>query len=95
MNIEVQELQDSINDLHEFNPMMGHRGCRLSVTYPEITKNASKSYNRAALTVQKEGIKTLPEIMIPLIGDVKELKYVKGLIVEEVESVFKRKKRKC
>ncbi len=92
MGMKTQELEDIISDLHEFNPMMGHRGCRLSVTYPEITKMQVRAILEAALTVQKEGTKVVPEIMIPLIGDVKELKYVKKLITDEAEEVFKDKK---
>jgi len=90
--MKVEELKDTINELHEFNPMMGHRGCRLSVTYPEITKMQARAIIEAALTVQSEGIKVVPEIMIPLIGDVKELKYVKGLILEEINAVFAERK---
>ncbi len=92
MGMKTQELEDIISDLHEFNPMMGHRGCRLSVTYPEITKMQVRAILEAVLTVQKEGTKVVPEIMIPLIGDVKELKYVKKLITDEAEEVFKEKK---
>jgi len=92
MGIGVQELKNEISELHEFNPMMGHRGCRLSVTYPEITKMQVRAIIEAALTVQSEEIKVVPEIMIPLIGDVKELKYVKKLIVDEAEAVFRERK---
>jgi len=92
MDMKVEELKDVINELHEFNPMMGHRGCRLSVTYPEITKMQVRAIIEAALTVQNEGIKVVPEIMIPLIGDVRELKYVKGLILEEINAVFAERK---
>ena len=92
MDMKFNDLKDSINELHEFNPMMGHRGCRLSVTYPEITRMQTRAIIEAALTVQSEGIKVVPEIMIPLIGDVKELKYVKKIIVDEANEVFKERK---
>ena len=80
----VEQIKTIIDGLHEFNPMMGHRGCRLAVTYPEIAKMQTAAVIRAAINVQKKHpdwtIK--PEIMIPLVGDVKELKYVKKFVVE-------------
>ena len=84
----VQEIKDIIAGLHEFNPMMGHRGCRLAVTYPEIAAMQTKAVIRAAIEVQKEHPewKVVPEIMIPLVGDVKELKYVKKTIVETADA---------
>ncbi len=84
----VQEIKDIINGLHEFNPMMGHRGCRLAVTYPEIAAMQTKAVIRAAIEVQKEHPewKVVPEIMIPLVGDVKELKYVKKTIVATADA---------
>ena len=80
----VQQIKDIITSLHEFNPMMGHRGCRLAVTYPEIAKMQTSAVIRAAINVQKEhpDWNVVPEIMIPLVGDVKELKYVKSVVVE-------------
>ncbi len=80
----VQQIKDIITSLHEFNPMMGHRGCRLSVTYPEIAKMQTSAVIRAAINVQKAHPEwnMVPEIMIPLVGDVKELKYVKKVVVE-------------
>ena len=80
----VQQIKDIITSLHEFNPMMGHRGCRLSVTYPEIAKMQTSAVIRAAINVQKAHPEwnMVPEIMIPLVGDVKELKYVKSVVVE-------------
>ena len=80
----VQQIKDIISGLHEFNPMMGHRGCRLSVTYPEIAKMQTSAVIRAAINVQKAHPEwnMVPEIMIPLVGDVKELKYVKNVVVE-------------
>ena len=80
----VQQIKDIITSLHEFNPMMGHRGCRLAVTYPEIAKMQTSAVIRAAINVQKAHPEwnMVPEIMIPLVGDVKELKYVKTVVVE-------------
>ena len=80
----VKQIKDIINSLHEFNPMMGHRGCRLSVTYPEIAKMQTKAVIRAAINVQKEhpDWTVKPEIMIPLVGDNKEFKFVKNIVVE-------------
>ena len=80
----VQQIKDIITSLHEFNPMMGHRGCRLAVTYPEIAKMQTSAVIRAAINVQKAHPEwnMVPEIMIPLVGDVKELKYVKKVVVE-------------
>ena len=80
----VQQIKDIISSLHEFNPMMGHRGCRLAVTYPEIAKMQTSAVIRAAINVQKahSDWNVVPEIMIPLVGDVKELKYVKKVVVE-------------
>ena len=84
----VVEIKTLIDSLHEFNPMMGHRGCRLAVTYPEIAKMQTKAVIRAAINVKKAhpdwAIK--PEIMIPLIGDIKELKYVKKFVVETADA---------
>jgi len=83
MGMTVQQVKDRIEYLHEFNPMMGHRGCRLDVSYPEIGKMQTKAIIRAALQAQKDlGINIVPEIMIPLTLDVKEFKFVKQLIVE-------------
>ena len=84
----VEEIKTFIASLHEFNPMMGHRGCRLAVTYPEIAKMQTKAVIRAAINVQKAhpDWKMKPEIMIPLICDVKELKYVKKIVVETADA---------
>ena len=80
----VEQIKAIITGLHEFNPMMGHRGCRLAVTYPEIAKMQTSAVIRAAINVQKAhpDWNLVPEIMIPLVGDVKELKYVKKVVVE-------------
>ena len=86
---EVQEICDS---LHEFNPMMGHRGCRLAVTYPEIAKMQTRAVMEAAIEVKNEkGYDIVPEIMIPLVGEKKELKFVKDVVVETAEAVKKEK----
>ena len=84
----VEAIKDIINGLHEANPMMGHRGCRLAVTYPEIVKMQTKAVIRAAINVQKAHADwtIVPEIMIPLIGDIKELKYVKKVVVETADA---------
>ena len=84
----VEQIKTIINSLHEFNPMMGHRGCRLAVTYPEIAKMQTKAVIRAAINVKKAHAdwNVCPEIMIPLVGDVKELKYVKKAVVETADA---------
>ncbi len=84
----VEEIKNIIASLHEFNPMMGHRGCRLAVTYPEIAKMQTKAVIRAAINVQKAHADwtVKPEIMIPLVGDVKELKYVKAVVVATADA---------
>ena len=84
----VEDIKAVIQSLHEFNPMMGHRGCRLSVTYPEIARMQTKAIIRAAINVQKANPSwnVKPEIMIPLIGDVKELKYVKDVVVKVADA---------
>ena len=84
----VEDIKAIIASLHEFNPMMGHRGCRLAVTYPEIAKMQTKAVIRAAIEVKKEHAdwNVKPEIMIPLVGDVKELKYVKKFVVETADA---------
>ncbi len=84
----VEEIKTMIDSLHEFNPMMGHRGCRLAVTYPEIARMQTKAVIRAALNVKKAHAdwNIEPEIMIPLIGDVKELKVVKAVVVETADA---------
>ena len=87
----VEDIKAIIDSLHEFNPMMGHRGCRLAVTYPEIAKMQTKAVIRAAINVQKKhpDWKVLPEIMIPLVGDIKELKFVKAVVVETADAEIK------
>ena len=87
----VETIKNIIASLHEFNPMMCHRGCRLAVTYPEIAKMQTKAVIKAALNVKKNhpDWTIVPEIMIPLVGDVKELKYVKNFVVETADAVIK------
>lgn len=84
----VEQIKTIIDSLHEFNPMMGHRGCRLAVTYPEIAKMQTKAVIRAAINVSKAhpDWNVCPEIMIPLVGDIKELKYVKKFVVETADA---------
>ncbi|MDD5016470.1 MAG: pyruvate, phosphate dikinase [Eubacteriales bacterium] len=92
MIIPLEELKQTIANLHEFNPMLGHRGCRLAVTYPEIAEMQSRAIIEAAIEVAAEKkISIKPEIMIPLVGDIKELKYVKDIIVKTAEQVIQEK----
>ena len=90
MNLDVAELKATIEGLHEFNPMMGHRGCRLAISYPEIAEMQTEAVIRAAINVNKAhpDWKIVPEIMIPLVGEVKELKYVKNVVVETAEKII-------
>ena len=89
MMLSYDELHMTISNLHEFNPMLGHRGCRLAVTYPEIADMQARAIMEAAIEVSKEkNIKIKPEIMIPLVGEVKELKYVKDVVVATAERVI-------
>ena len=93
MNVTVEHLKAKCAELHEFNPMMGHRGCRLAVTYPEIAKMQTRALMEAAIEVkEEEGYDIVPEIMIPLVGEVKELKFVKDIVVEVAEQVKKERK---
>ena len=87
----VAQIKQIIADLHEFNPMMGHRGCRLTVTYPEIAVMQTKAVIKAAINVQKKhkDWKVVPEIMIPLTGEVKEMAYVKKIVVKTADEVIK------
>lgn len=88
MGMSFEELKAVVVDLHEFNPMMGHRGCRLAVTYPEIAEMQTRAIIEAAINIKKTGGKVIPEIMIPLVGEVKELKYVKDIIVKTANSII-------
>ena len=85
----VEELNRIIESLKEFNPMMGHRGCRLAITYPEIAEMQTRAVIEAAINVGKKGINVTPEIMIPLVGDVKELKYVKEIVTRVADEIIK------
>ncbi len=89
LNITVKEITNRINELKEFNPMMGHRGVRLAITYPEIALMQTRALIEAAINVTKKGIVTKPEIMIPLIGDKKELKYIVDIVKEEADQLIK------
>jgi len=90
MGLSVEEVKATCESLHEFNPMMGHRGCRLAVTYPEIARMQTRAVMEAAIEVKNEkGFDIVPEIMIPLVGDKKELKFVKDVVVETAEAVKK------
>ena len=92
MGLSAEEVKAKCDALHEFNPMMGHRGCRLAVTYPEIARMQTRAVIEAAIEVSCEkGYEIVPEIMIPLVGEVKELKYVKDVVVETAEKVKKEK----
>lgn len=89
MGVSVADLKAKIADLHEFNPMMGHRGCRLAVTYPEIAEMQTRAIIEAAISVKKKhGYDLVPEIMIPLVGEIKELKYVKDVVVSTADAVI-------
>lgn len=92
MGMTPEEVQQQCDELHEFNPMMGHRGCRLAITYPEIARMQTRAVMEAAIEVaQEKGYDIVPEIMIPLVGDKKELKFVKDVVVETAEQVKKEK----
>ena len=81
-------LKARVESLKEFNPMMGHRGCRLAVTYPEIAEMQTRAVIEAAIAVNKEGQNVVPEIMIPLVGDIKELKYVKDVVCKTADAII-------
>lgn len=92
MGVTVEHLKQECDELHEFNPMMGHRGCRLAVTYPEIAKMQTRALMEAAIEVKEEdGYDITPEIMIPLIGEKKELDFVKKIVIETAEKVKEEK----
>ncbi|NFV12744.1 pyruvate, phosphate dikinase [Clostridium sporogenes] len=91
MEVSFEELKNTVLSLHEFNPMMGHRGCRLTVSYPEMAEMQTTAIIEAAIEVTKnKGIKIKPEIMIPLIGEIKEMAYVKSIVVETANKVLER-----
>ena len=89
LGMTPEALKNRVESLKEFNPMMGHRGCRLAVTYPEIARMQTRAVIEAAINVKKEGKTVIPEIMIPLIGTVNELKYVKNIVVKTAEEIIK------
>ena len=92
MGITFEDLKETVTNLHEFNPMLGHRGCRLAVTYPEIASMQARAIIEAAINVSaSDELAIIPEIMIPLVGEIKELKYVKEVVVATVEAVLKSK----
>ncbi len=95
MGIPVSRIKATVDSLHEFNPMLGHRGCRLSITYPEIAKMQTTAVIEAAIEVKKEkGYNIVPEIMIPLVGDVNEFKYVKNVVTTTADEIIKKAKVK-
>ncbi len=89
INVDAQKLHERVEELHEFNPMLGHRGCRLGIVYPEITEMQARAIFEAAIDVTKRGIKVLPEIMIPLVGHINEFSLQREVVVETAEEVFK------
>ena len=89
MGMSYDDLKAIVDSLHEFNPMMGHRGCRLAVSYPEIAEMQTRAVIEAAINVKKEGMNVTPEIMIPLVGDVEELKFVKNVVVKTADEIIK------
>ena len=89
INVDAQKLRERVEELHEFNPMLGHRGCRLGIVYPEITEMQARAIFEAAVDVTKRGIKVLPEIMIPLVGHINEFSLQREVVVDTAEAVFK------
>lgn len=89
MGLTFDTLKSTVEDLHEFNPMLGHRGCRLAVTYPEIAAMQTRAIIEAAINVTGEGLNITPEIMVPLVGEIKELKYVKSVITKTADEIIK------
>ena len=90
MGMSYDELKAIIEGLHEFNPMMGHRGCRLAVSYPEIAEMQTRAIIEAAINVNKNGMSVIPEMMIPLVGDIKELKYIKDVVVKTADEIIEK-----
>ena len=88
LNVTVEKVHEVIESLHEFNPMMGHRGCRLAVTYPEIAEMQTTAVINAAINVQKKGVNVIPQIMIPLVGEVKEFDFVKKIVVATADKLI-------
>jgi pyruvate,orthophosphate dikinase len=94
LNVTLNKVKNKIAELHEFNPMLGHRGCRLGITYPEIIQMQTRAIMEAAISVKKSGVKVHPEIMIPLVGETGEIKLCKQVIEETIDQVFREKKTK-
>ncbi len=94
LKVKPEEIKAKVEELHEVNPMLGHRGCRLAITYPEIYRMQARAIMEAAIAVFKNRKKVLPEIMIPLVGTRREILYVRREIVDEIDQVFKEKKTK-
>lgn len=92
MGITLKKVQEKIEELHESNPMLGHRGCRLGITYPEISEMQARAIMEAVCDLVKEGVKVLPEIMVPLVGKVEEFRLQKEVIIDTVNKVFEEKK---
>lgn len=88
LGMTFDELKTRVESLKEFNPMMGHRGCRLAITYPEIAVMQTRAVIEAAINVNKKGLNVTPEIMIPLVGDVKELQYIKNIVVKTADEII-------
>ena len=88
LGMSFEALKERVESLKEFNPMMGHRGCRLAITYPEIARMQTRAVIEAAINVNKKGMSVVPEIMIPLVGDVKELKYVKKIVTDTADKII-------
>ena len=88
LGMTFEALKNRVESLKEFNPMMGHRGCRLAITYPEIARMQTRAVIEAAINIKKEGKTVIPEIMIPLVGTVKELKYVKDIVVKTADKLI-------
>jgi pyruvate,orthophosphate dikinase len=91
MKVPLNEIKAKVESLHEFNPMLGHRGCRLGITYPEITEMQARAIFEAACQLKKEGVNVKPEVMVPLVGHVNELKMQKNIVVDTAERVMKEK----
>ena len=89
LGVSLEDVKQRVEKLHEFNPMMGHRGCRLGITYPEIIRMQMRAIAEAAINAEKKGIKAIPEVMVPLIGTVKELSFTKAEMLAEIEEINK------
>lgn len=94
LGLKFDELKATVNSLHEMNPMLGHRGCRLSITYPEILEMQVRAIFEATIELTKEGYKVKPEVMIPLVGDVKEVKVLKDQIIKIADGIMKKENLK-